>query len=229
MISKIVLMKPNSSGLNLLGFSDLKEAITSAVSGDNICIQAPGTYDLSDSQLIMKDGVNLDGVPGVIIKSSNNDGTISDNGVACICKISENIRIANTGNSAIHPVNKTNSLSNFGYRVTISGIIAQSGSSEPVWDTTYKSENTLGVNPTFSYIDVGSYHMSIYYTYCTSELNIQLTNSVGGRRLFPQSWANYRNLEIDVYSSGAYFICSRDVNGNLADDFQAFIKIVQII
>ncbi len=102
--SNIITLGPNKC--NFLSPIDALEA---ASSGDLILVY-PGTYDLDDQCIFLKDNVNLFCFPNVVFTSSNSDGTFGDNNIAVTCSIQGFPLILNTSANKL-PFNLVNSAS----------------------------------------------------------------------------------------------------------------------
>jgi len=159
LLSKIVLMKPSTSGMNVLGYNDLLEAMAAAVSGDLISVQCPGVYDLGAESLTLKDGVNIECVPDVTITSSAS-ATLRDNNVACVMSLRGFPTIINT-NSA-NPLSRRIILQNSGSAIKdfyweYEAIVTQVGTNTP---TAEVRKNTLSSLITWTYNNIGSYFLN---------------------------------------------------------------------
>lgn len=72
MRSKIVVMKSTSSGVGLIGLDSLLDVYANTVAGDLVTVY-PGTYNIGDNSIQLKDGVNWNfiGRPTIISDSVN--------------------------------------------------------------------------------------------------------------------------------------------------------------
>ncbi len=93
-------MLPRPSNIITVGpqkcdFSSPIDALAAASPGDLILFY-PGTYDVGDQCIILKDNVNLFCFPDVVFTSSNSDGTFGDNNLEVNCSIQGFPLILNT-------------------------------------------------------------------------------------------------------------------------------------
>ncbi len=100
MRSKIVIQKPTATSIGLIGLDSLLDVYDNTQAGDLVIVY-PGTYDIGNNSIQLKDGVNWKFMPGVTISSDSTDGTFKDNGVAVNIKIDGIPYIINTNNGGM--------------------------------------------------------------------------------------------------------------------------------
>jgi hypothetical protein len=113
MRSKIVIQKPTATGLGLIGVDSLLDVYASTQSGDLVIVY-PGTYNLGDNSIQLRNGVNWKFMPGVTITSDSTGGTFKDGGTTVITKFEGDPTIENT-NGISKFIVKTTGTKIYGY------------------------------------------------------------------------------------------------------------------
>lgn len=114
--SNIITVGPSSCD-----YTSPFDAAAAANSGDLIVVY-PGTYDVGNNSILLKDGVNWQFMPGVTITSSSANGTFYDNNVAVNVKFEGEPIIDNTSTGQLIEAGFGSIVSNFS--VFIDGAIA---------------------------------------------------------------------------------------------------------
>ncbi|WKZ71116.1 MAG: hypothetical protein QY331_07610 [Melioribacteraceae bacterium] len=85
-------------GLDKCDYTSPKDAADNSNSGDLIFV-FPGTYDVGNNSILLKDNVNWQFMPGVTISSSSSDSTFTDGGQTVEMKFDGSPNIVNTNPS----------------------------------------------------------------------------------------------------------------------------------
>lgn len=81
-----------------IGVDSLMDVEDQAQSGD-LVIVFPGTYDIGDNSIQLKDGVNWKFEPGVTVSSDSVNGTVTDNNVEVNCHFRGQPKLINTSSN----------------------------------------------------------------------------------------------------------------------------------
>lgn len=115
MRSKIVIQKPTATSIGLIGLDSLLDVYDNTQAGDLVIVY-PGTYDIGNNSIQLKDGVNWKFMPGVTITSSSANGTFYDNNVAVNMKFEGKPKIQNSnGYGYLVVLQNTSSVLDFFY------------------------------------------------------------------------------------------------------------------
>ncbi len=95
MRSKIVVMKSNTSGVGLIGLGSLLDVYDNTKAGDMVTVY-PGTYDIGDNTIILKDGVRWMFIGKPTITSNSPNGTFTDNGLVINVEAEGDAEVINT-------------------------------------------------------------------------------------------------------------------------------------
>lgn len=82
MRSKIIIQQPTPTSMGIKGLDSLLDVYDNTKAGD-VVIVYPGTYDIGNNSIQLKDGVHWHFFPGVTITSDSTGGTFKDNNVQC--------------------------------------------------------------------------------------------------------------------------------------------------
>jgi|GEM_PF-5700051 len=212
---KDLLSRPSNVltvGPDKCAFTSPLDAANAAQSGDLIFV-FPGTYDLGNNSILLKDNVNWQFLSNVFITSSSSNGTFYDNNEVITLNFEGNPRINNTGGGKFFNINSQSNILNYEIKFSIQVVQI----TPTLLEARFKSN--LG-DELFSNVSASkhpSYHIwvvELNKTLGPSPSNIFRTytwDTVGNRNLF---------LDIIVQTSSIQLIATNTSTNNISDNFK---------